>query len=249
MNYTKVVYTALFGNYDRLTQIPPSADDICYVCFTDQKISDTKGWTVILVDSETSNLSKAMLNRYYKINPHLFFSDYDSSLYIDANIELLQDPSFLFEQYLKKNDIAVPKHFARNCIFSEATECIIVGKDKRTKIQKQMKKYKLQGMPENYGLGENNIILRNHNSATIITIMEDWWNEMNMESGRDQLSFGYVLWKNKINFTYMDESARAGKNFFRYHMHSNALKSSGLSNIIYKLMVKYRIMKYSNIKY
>lgn len=249
MNHMKVVYTALFGNYDQLISAPISSEEICYICFTDQKINDPKGWHIVQVDSETSKFSKAMLNRYYKINPHLFFSDYESSLYVDANIEILNDPSLLFDKYLKNANIAVPKHFSRNCIFAEATECIIVGKDKASRIRKQMKKYKAEGMPEKFGLGENNIIFRNHNNLKVKKIMEEWWHEMNTESSRDQLSFGYILWKNKSQFIYMDESSRVGKGFFKYHLHNEVANKRHISKIHHKLSIKFREVIYSNLKY
>ncbi len=61
---------------------------------------------------------------------------------------------------------------------------------------------------KNFGLGENNILFRKHNSDNIIKLMNDWWEELNTQTKRDQLSLAYVLWKNGENFNFMDENAR-----------------------------------------
>ena len=51
-------------------------------------------------------------------------------------------------------------------------------------------RYKLHrmGMPENYGLMENNLILRKHNDSFVKKISNDWWNAFSHGiAKRDQL--------------------------------------------------------------
>jgi len=67
---------------------------------------------------------------------------------------------------------------------------------------------------------KNNIIFRKHNSDNIVKLMNDWWEELNTQTKRDQLSLAYVLWKNGENFNFMDESAREGKGYFEYVLHN-----------------------------
>ena len=43
--------------------------------------------------------------------------------------------------------------------------------------------------------------------------MEDWWTEVKYGSKRDQLSFPYVSWKNKLNFNFIDEDIDNNKWF------------------------------------
>jgi hypothetical protein len=193
-----VVYTALFGDYDDL--IDPKEDYVgCdFICFTDQEHLESDIWEIRVI--EECDLPPNMMNRKYKLLPHLFLSEYEQSLYVDANIGIVGNPLELAKKYLDEHDFAVPKHFARNCIYKESQECVIEGKSKFYETKEQMKLYKQKGYPSEFGLGENNIILRNHNNDNIVKLMNDWWKEINKRTKRDQLSLGYVLWKNNMNF-------------------------------------------------
>lgn len=53
------------------------------------------------------------------MNPHLVFTDYDYSVYIDGNIQLVGDPSEFVNQ-LSPLGIGLHKHRARNCAYDEA---------------------------------------------------------------------------------------------------------------------------------
>ncbi|MGE9748017.1 hypothetical protein [Escherichia coli] len=65
-----VVYTALFGDYDELIEIPEGMHKCDFICFTDQQIENNKGWKVIKI--ENSSDSNVLQNRKYKILPHVF---------------------------------------------------------------------------------------------------------------------------------------------------------------------------------
>jgi len=43
-------------------------------------------------------------------------------------------------------------------------KCVILGKTKYEETKKQMDKYKKEAFPKNFGIGENNILFRKHNS-------------------------------------------------------------------------------------
>jgi len=247
-----VVYTALFGNYDDLIDPKEDYNGCDFVCFTDQKHLNSDIWEIRII--EDIDLPLNMMNRRYKILSHLFLSEYDQSLYVDTNISIIGNPFDLVKKHLNKYNFVMPKHFERDCIYQESQECLIDGKSKFNETIKQMKSYKNEGYPLNFGLGENNIILRKHNEATIIRIMNDWWDEINTRTKRDQLSLGYVLWKNNLKFIYMSESARNNNNYFKYVQHNkfkqvtlkNRLKSSlnvRSKRLFIKLFTKLRIIK------
>lgn len=219
-----VVYTALFGDYDDLIEPKEKYEGCDFVCFTDQKHLRSDIWEVRLI--EKCDLTPNMMNRKYKILPHLFLSEYEWSLYVDSNIAIIGNPLDLAIKYLSHYDMAVPKHFARNCVYEEAKECVILGKIKFEETKKQMDSYEKEGFPKNFGLGENNILIRKHNSKKVMILMNDWWNELNTQTKRDQLSLAYVLWKKGEKFNFMDESAR-GSDFFRIKLHS-AQNKNGL---------------------
>jgi hypothetical protein len=123
-----VVYTALFGDFDDLIEPKEKFEGCDFICFTDQKHLASDVWEIRLI--EECDLPPNMMNRKYKILPHLFLSQYEWSLYVDANIAILSNPMDLANKYLSKYDMAVPKHFARDCVYDEAKECVILGKTK-----------------------------------------------------------------------------------------------------------------------
>ncbi|EGT4276051.1 DUF616 domain-containing protein [Cronobacter sakazakii] len=233
-----VVYTALFGDYDELEPIPSGESNIEYICFTDQNIQDAKGWKIIKIDN--CIYSSSMMNRYYKLHPHIELNLYEASLYLDSNIKLLKHPDELFNKYLSNCLFSMPKHFARDCIYSEAKECLVLKKTSFKKVSSQMRKYAQEGMPRHYGLGENNILFRRHNDQKIKKIMDEWWAEMNICTNRDQLSLAYVLWKNKFSFCYIEETAREGKGYFQYAKHKQYLNRPLYIKILSRLEMIFR---------
>jgi len=252
VNNKLVVYTALFGDYDDLIEPRENSVGCDFVCFTDQKHLKSDIWEIRLV--KECDLLPNMMNRKYKILPHLFLTGYEWSMYVDTNIALLKNPLELANKYLSKYDMFVPKHFARDCVYEEAKECVILGRTKYDETKKHIDNYRKDGFPEKFGLGENNILLRKHNNPKVLKIMDNWWYELNTQTKRDQLSLAYVIWKNEEKFNFMDESARYGKGYFEYFHHSlfinyniiqrikNSLQARAMRKIITTLS-RYKIIK------
>jgi len=230
-----VVYTALFGDYDDLIDPKEDYNGCIFICFTDQKHLKSNIWEIRVI--EDIDLPLNMMNRRYKILPHLFLSEYEQSLYIDANIGILENPRYLSSKYLKKNHFYMPKHFDRNCIYEEAKECIVLSKSDFFKTKKQIKMYQVDGFPKAFGMGENNILLRTHNEQVIVSIMENWWQELLHGVKRDQLSLAYILWKHNKRFNYLTEHAR-DKKYFTYTKHHNEKKIRVLEDIKNRLVIK-----------
>ncbi|MEE9684327.1 glycosyltransferase domain-containing protein [Lelliottia amnigena] len=241
-----VVYTALFGGYDSLTKVPThDSKYIDFICFTDVEIKSDYGWKIVKV--EHKEVSHAMANRYYKFHPHVLFPDYEASLYVDANIQIISNPYEMIKEYIAKSDFVMPKHAERDCLYAEAKECVIQNKEKYIIISKQIKKYNKIGMPKKYGLGENNILIRKHNNPLIIAVMEQWWSELINESQRDQLSLAYVMWKNGLDFVFMTETSRNNNPYFSYQVHKkyiNRTLQAKLKDRITLLLRRIRFQKW-----
>lgn len=75
--------------------------------------------------------------------------------------------------------------------------------------------------PKEYGLGENNIIIRKHNHKDVIRLMNYWWEYFNQGAKRDQLTLFFLSWKHGVPIQLMDETSRNKNNYFRYHLHKN----------------------------
>ncbi len=234
-----VIYTALFGSYDDLIDPQEAYEECDFICFTDQKKITSQVWKIIHVDKGIQSAS--MANRMYKLLPHRFLSMYEESLYIDANIILKKNPYNLVKNYLKSEDFLMPKHSHRDCLYLEAKTCTALGKSQLLKTVKQIKRYKKEGFPKKFGLGENNVLLRKHNTSHIAKLMEFWYEELKNETQRDQLSLGYSLWKNNLKFNYIKENTRVLNEYFTYLPHKN--RESFIESIKVFKSIKFRIRK------
>ena len=238
-----IVYTALFGDYDELLDPPEKYDGCHFICFTNQRHLQSKIWKMRIV--EDCDLPFNMMNRRYKILPHIYLPEYKKSLYIDSNICLLKSPKNLSDKYLSQFDFVAPKHFSRNCVYDEAKECIILLKDNKNLIREQIKRYKNLGFPKKFGLSENNILLRNHLNEEVSSLMNSWWEELSKETMRDQLSLPYVIWKHGFPFSFMDESARHPESCISYRQHKSSSNISFLNRLKDSIVFRFRRLFYA----
>ena len=138
------VYTALFGNYDDL--LPINFDSkLKFICFTDNRSLFVKGWEVRYI--ELCNLSPRDSNRHIKFKPHEYLPDYLYTLYIDSNIEIKKDPSYIFNKYASFTDLAIPKHRIRNCLYKEINACVEAGLITELEVNPQFQKLLREGFP------------------------------------------------------------------------------------------------------
>lgn len=225
----KVIYTSLVGDYDDFTDPHFVNDKWDYICFSnhlDEKKFNI--WKIKRIPLNTKN--KTVLSRYVKINPHVVLSDYDYSIYIDSNIDITSN--FLYDradELIKSNEIiSLSMHPLRDCIYDEAKVCIQEGRDKKKNIMKTVNYLKKKDYPAHQGLFENGVIFRNHNHPKITSLSEQWWDLYLKLSKRDQLTFAFLLWSNKIPYTYLlpkNKSFRSHPGFsFKPHK-KNILKS------------------------
>lgn len=212
-----LVYTALFGDYDQLLD-PDTIDDECdYICITDNLGVTSTKWDMQYLKTEENSVE---MNRMYKILPHRFFAHYDFSLYVDANIKLKSGPSALIKSYMKMSPLSFPKHFMRNCIYDEAFACLQHKKITKSEYDALTNELlRANNFPEKIGLAENNILIRDHNNSSLCSVMEEWWLLFKKYAPRDQLSLMYLLWKNNISYSFMDESSRNNNPYFSYTLH------------------------------
>lgn len=214
----RVVYTAIFGGYDSLHEPEGFNKGIDFICFTDDPELRSQKWKVVLVSDNEPNA--AMQNRKYKFSPHIYLKDYDESLYIDGNIFACSDSiNDLFDKYLTEYKIAIPPHPERKCIYKEARKCIDVSKGDPLKIDLQMHYYQSVGFPSEYGLFENNVILRRHNEPEIIELMQSWLQQLLRFSARDQLSLCFLMWQHNIKCGYLLEGPRYSNRYLKIGYH------------------------------
>ena len=204
----KVVYTCISGNYDTLIEPEFVTEGYDYICFTDQPFTSNT-WEIRPIPSELNGLTAVKKQRNIKINAHKYLSDYEFSVWVDANTRLTGNINDFVSKNCNKElaVLYVGKHPQRDCIYKEGDVCVKLKKDTKENIEKQLNVYKKEGFPEHYGLPQTCILLRYHNEESCKKLMETWWEQVKDYSHRDQLSFNYALWKNQeTKIKYLDKS-------------------------------------------
>lgn len=221
-----VVYTAISGNFDDLIQHTYISKDFNYVCFTDQQVGDPGIWEIRPL--EDRNLDRVRSAKYYKILPDQFFEDYEYSVWIDGNIDVLTNElEVRIEELIQAGSIlSASKHFERDCIYQEANICMLYGIDDPDIIDAQVHYYRSKGFPEHDGLFEMNIIFRKHNDQHLTAMMQDWWEMIVKFSRRDQLSFIYVLRKHGITCEHMFPTNPRQIKSFLFKPHNRVIYAS-----------------------
>ena len=197
MSKNFVVYTAITNNKDILKENQCTLDADFFAFLDTPQKSET--WTIREASSEFADPRRNA--KVQKILSHHYFPDYEYSLWIDGAVELQVPVGTLVEKYLKDADIAFFKHPVRNCLYKEAEVCKELKLDDPEIIDKQMKKYRSESFPEEFGLAEATVLLRRH-TPKVKEFNELWWKEIKYGSRRDQLSMFYALWKTGLKYTF-----------------------------------------------
>ena len=201
-----VVYTCITGGYDTLEDPTFISEGFDYVCFTDAKEIKSRIWKYRPIPEELASLSNVKKQRAIKLCPHKYLPEYDLSIWVDGSITVRGNMNDFVSKNCTDGNIFIPKHPVRSCIYKEMNTCEKMKKDTVENIERMRKKYQEEGFPQSYGLVQSNIIVRRHNEPDCIRLMDAWWKVLKEYSHRDQLSFNYVLWKNKdIKVTLLDK--------------------------------------------
>lgn len=241
----RLVYTVIFGDYDHLAELEFITPGVDYICVTDNENITSKTWNILLIEASDDAIG---LNRRYKIKPMEFF-DYDESIYIDGNISITGDLNYIFDKYLSDSYISISPHPFRNCLYDEAEVCVEIGKAKKEQVHLQLVRYMKNKFPRNYGLYENNVIVRKHNSS-VKKIMDLWYSEFQNYTKRDQLSLCYCFWKFNVKCSPLLEGPRYSDKYFNFRLHRKELvlpwfkKLALLSNVRQKQCVRYKLLNF-----
>lgn len=202
-----VIYTAFTKGYDSIKDPLVITKNCDYICFTDSPSVNSTIWKVRPFPK--SNLDNVRKCRQMKITPHIFLSEYQYSIWVDANILINDDLTKECNRYFVNSDkdMYTFKHPKRDCIYDEGKAYQILKLDNPQLVKKQMSFYKSNKYPTHKGLVESNVIFRKHNSAKIIPVMDEWWVLIKKYSRRDQLSFNYAAWKHNFEYGLLENDS------------------------------------------
>lgn len=206
MKNRKVIYTALFGKYDEVHNmaVKEGWDYFLFTDLPDTSLPKNTCWNIVKVselDKVKISKSPHLINRWYKFHPHLLFPEYEYSIYLDANIQILKFDQIELEitrLLNNSNIISIPCHPERECIYEELLVVNKINKDSLYNLSKTLSYLISHDYPVDNGLYENNFIWRKHNDIRIVKLMDSWWDFIQEYSRRDQLSLSYLIWKFNI---------------------------------------------------
>jgi len=228
-----IIYTAIIDGYDELIEPSVVTKGWKYICFTNDPNLKSNIWDIRVVEMD-KYLIPTKNNRKIKIQYYRYLKEkYDLSIYIDGKIGINCNLNDFLEKNVdglnnKNIDIFLPKHFYRDCIYQEIDMCKKIKKENKMICYFLKKFYKKENYPENIGLHDNCLLIRRYPNNNMIQFMDKWWDMIERWSRRDQLSFGYILWKNKdlikistididVNYNYQD--GHFMDNYFTVHSH------------------------------
>jgi hypothetical protein len=206
----KVIYTALFSNYEELKEPRVITPGWKYICYTDQDLkSDT--WNIVKVDVTGDPQKQA---RYYKLTQ---WTKWEQSIWIDASFIIDTDLNLWWQKHFDKG-FSAPKHPLRNCVYIEALDCIISKRGNKEEVQAQSEEYKRLGVPAKNGVIQSGLLMR-ENKPEVIELCEEWWKELSTHSIRDQIAFAKVSVNSPVVHTYMWDYRREKDFIYRHHFH------------------------------
>lgn len=199
-----VVYTAIYGKYDKLTEPLYNNPNLDYYAFTDQEIPEGSVWKKMDLSSfpQLLELDDYHRAKYFKLFPFEFFPNYDFSIWVDGNVKIIADiyPLAIMAGEAAMATFENPLH---DCIYTEQRYMVFYNRINKHDIEKQVGDYRQDGFPEHYGMREFSIIYRDLHNNECYEIMKEWWYHCNHYTMRDQISLPYILWKHGKSIDYI----------------------------------------------
>lgn len=218
------IYSAAVGNYDIINQ--PTILDCRFDFFlfsNDPRMEDGGVWKIRKIPYHNADPIK--IARWVKTHPEDLLPGYDASVWIDANVGITDD--FLYSrtiQLLKEGTpISSMWHHERDCIYDEAAFVGFVGLEKEDILLRWLRFLLSEKYPRHNGLHETNVVFRRHDDA-IALFNRFWWNYIEENSLRDQLSFDFLLWKQKLDNHYFINHSENVRNSYHFIYNPHAKK-------------------------
>ena len=198
------VYTAVYGNYDVIEEpmyVNPKLD---YFAFTDGDLPVDSVWNKVEISQypQLKDLDNYHRAKYIKMFPYEFLQDYDFSIWVDGNVNLIAD-TYPLAIMSKGSPMATYSNPIHDCIYTEARYMIFQGRLPADGAKIQMSDYRQAGFSEHLGMREFSIIYRDHSNKECYDLMKEWWEHVNKYTMRDQLSLPFILWKNGKTIDYI----------------------------------------------
>ncbi len=214
-----VFYTTIFGKYDRLKSPKIVDKNVSYICYTDDRSIRSDIWNIEYINLP-QNKDKALETRKYKLLPHIQLSNYTTSVWIDASMEITGSITDYIKKYSTDAGLLLFPHPERWCIYDEGAEVIKEKKAPKIEVIKQLSHYIDKGYPKDNGLYCGGLIVSNLKDKKIGKFYEAWYSEVEKYTRRDQLSMPYAIYSNDIKIDLCDLHIFDNK-YIKFYPHRN----------------------------
>lgn len=223
MPLKRLIYTAVFEDYDRVYPPVRAEAEVDYVIVTDRADLRVSGWDTLIADPADFPSAKAA-NLYHRALIHRILPGYDASLYVDGNIRLLGPTRPLFEQLEQSGAaLAAYRHPHRATVAEEVDAVIRLRKvSDPSRVSNELREYTADGFSDDVPMIASGMILKDHRSPALDPAMELWWSLFRKHLTRDQLSFPYVVWKTGLPVHLLEGTFMKPNPFFALHAHVGA---------------------------
>jgi len=225
----KAVYTAVFGDYDKLKDKNIRSPGWDYYCFTDNKTLKSDFWKIIYIDEDyikrnnLDNRNPLRTAKFFKLHPETVLPGYDESIWIDGSVSVTGDIDQWIETYSTGKDFLLFEHPDRACAYEEGNYCVKIGFADKEVVKRQLTKYENEGLPKDAGLFMLSVIYRKHTPAAK-SLGDLWDGEIRGYAARDQISFTYCLHKLNISVDTCPLNIKNNIYFYRLKKHKGEIQ-------------------------
>lgn len=200
------VYSCITGGKDEPQSYSCYNPGIDYFLFSDRETEAPDREIVLKPTLDAGPITTAQLARWHKIMSHKVLPEYDITVWLDGNIDIVDRIYGLIIDLMKYANMAMFIHpEGRRCIYDEIKVCKRLNKDDNRIMETQVDRYRKEKYPKDNGLNMTGVLIRRHKEPDVVNAMGKWWNELVSGSIRDQLSFNYVQEKEKLKVAEIQE--------------------------------------------
>lgn len=227
------VFSAVAGGYDIIkppAQLDPRFD---YILYTDNPVKsldivDVRPLPYYAVDNTRSA-------RFVKTNPHRLLNDYDIAVWVDSNLLITGDIYPAIEKVLQSGKpFGAMRHAVRRSPHQEMESCIRQKRDDEATIREQMHFYEKEGY-DTKEMIESSFLVYDLRDTRLEPFLNEWWNQIDRFSKRDQLSINYSLDKHSIKWQRLTERPNTARNHPALALTDHGMGSESLAKLIYAL--------------
>lgn len=195
-----VVYTCIRGKNRKPSQPEYINVHWDYICFTDEqdKWNTRDGvWEFRKLDATEEAYY------YYKLMPHKVLGEYDYSIWINPQIQIIGELERFYKIYGQGSTfLGIPAYVQDNLY--EALRTNLRADDENIELRRILYQFREEGFPEHFGMINTNLIYRSHRDEVLKNVMDTWWRQAQRCSQLREFGFAYAAWKNRFDFALCD---------------------------------------------